>query len=979
MSSNINKQIKSWFRDPLLQDSSSLEYLTNLLNGLNKLNLVNCQIDDEKMFKLAQALRDNQTLQMLEISNNNFSSLGLESLMNVISDRLTLSVITMDLMTGNEMQAQFNILMQHNCRFNKLSFRNKNNNVKVVISREKNQTINQQIKDLEETKSKELPLLPFHRNLPLSPLIGSYTVKLKKSLNENDKKCLENAFYQLIMRHGALRTQLTKNKDEQWCQKVSSFNLWFTLRHLNLGNLTKQQYEEIIKICEQSLLKTLEENLIAMMGVLFEWKNNQYLLIMFNHHHFDLTSQKIFFEELEMAFQGELPVCEIPYCEVVESLHKLAKCDRRKELTFWQAQLEQIQPLPENFTCNVEENNINLDKISKSNITQMKQEVNEASLKIKELLTMAHIQVDEVLLTAWIQVLCRQLNMPKLVINMITHGRGAIEDEIGIVDDVIGCFVTFYPVCFYLPSNIKGKEAVLHIKSLLEKVPTKGMRYGILRFCSPEISDLWGSSSMPYLFFHFQIATASEAVSENWEVIRSRMFNSLHMPNRLEPIWAWNQQQSKFYCSILHGSSYSSEIIEKLLDQYHQQIIELVDQLIEDSDTGSQIRFLDQNIKVPVTYIAPRNIVEQKLSDIWGKLLYREQVGIHDNFFSLGGSSLQIVRLVTRIKEVFKRSVSVVNCFKSPTIAEQAKFCAPGLHYSPIDPLLPVQVYPDTLPLFLVHPIEGNAFPYMNFSNYLKGYTIYGLNNPRFTEPDNPFSSIEEMAAYYLEAIRTIQPQGPYNLGGWSFGGTVALEMAQQLHAQAQVVNLVILIDTLRHTSLTPAQQCRAEKFSKHSNELPDVEKYMMACTRNHWNIQQAYCPSTYNGRVLLIKARDLDEGVIENIYEGEIPNHLLDIYGGWLNLIENIEICSVSGNHGSLLDTKNIEEVAKVIKEGLDTLAGHPLLDKKLPLAERLLFFALRRQDRYLVNALLKKNQVQLDMRDNEGKTALHCAIEEQ
>lgn len=957
MSNSINKQIRAWFMAPLVHGKIRLRQLTSMLIKVNKLNLINCYIDDVKMLYLAQALEGNRTLQNLEIYNNTFSSLGLEYLMKAINDNNILSVIAMDLLTGDELQSQFNILMHYNNKFNKQVFKKKNNtdsknsNIKIIIIRNEEQFANHNIK---ENIIKELPLLPFHRNLPLCPLIGSYLLKLKKTDNDN-KHSLKNAIYQLTMHHEALRVKLSKNEHGQWRQIISSLSQESIIRHLYLDNLTKHECDELIISCEQGMVKTIEKNLIAMMAAFFDWKNSQYLLIMFNHHHFDIRSQRIFFKDLEIACKENLPNREVSYCEAVETLHMLAKRDMKEELSFWQSQVVQTQFLPKVFRYTGKISDINQNELTKSTITKMEQDLDEASLKLKELFTIANIQVDEILLTAWVQVLHRWLKMPKFVINIINHGRGTIEDEMGFLENVIGCFVSFYPICFYLPSNVKGKQAVTHIKSLLEKAPHKGMRYGLLRYGLPELLTLWNSLPIPYLFFHFQIATSGGADSEYWKMIKGKVFNSLHLPDRLEPIWTWDQQQGKFYCAILHGASYSSEIIKELLVEYYKQIGELVNQLMEQEKIASQTISLNQTKKISAAYLSPRNIVEQKLAEIWSQLLYKERVGIHDNFFLLGGGSLQIVRLVAKIKEVFNRSVSVANCFKFPTIAEQAKFCAPGLSNVPIDPLLPIQICQGTVPLFLVHPIEGNAFPYLNLNNYLQGNTIYGLSTPRFTEPENPFASIEEMAAYYVEIIKTIHPQGPYNLGGWSFGGTVALEMAQQLQAQGQVINLLILIDTLCYTPLTSAQQSKANKHSKHSNELPEVEKYIISCANNHWNIQQAYRPIKYKGRVILIKARDLDAKVIENIYDGKIPNHLLDVYGGWTNLIEDLEIYSVPGCHGNLLtETKNIKAVAKVIKEGLDTIDDHPLLNKKLPLAQRLLSFAKLRKDKYLANALL-------------------------
>src|SRR5262249_54080936 len=99
----------------------------------------------------------------------------------------------------------------------------------------------------------------------------------------------------------------------------------------------------------------------------------------------------------------------------------------------------------------------------------------------------------------------------------------------------------------------------------------------------------------------------------------------------------------------------------------------------------------------------------------------------------------------------------------------------------------------DSRPLFCVHPIGGEAVPYRELARRLGAdQTVYGLQSP-----DPPFADLREMAACYVAAIRTVQPEGPYRLTGWSMGGVAAYEMARQLAAQGERVEILALIDTL--------------------------------------------------------------------------------------------------------------------------------------------------------------------------------------
>src|SRR5262249_20645259 len=98
---------------------------------------------------------------------------------------------------------------------------------------------------------------------------------------------------------------------------------------------------------------------------------------------------------------------------------------------------------------------------------------------------------------------------------------------------------------------------------------------------------------------------------------------------------------------------------------------------------------------------------------------------------------------------------------------------------------------------FFVHPAGGQVFCYITLARHLgPDQPFYGLQTA-FSEGDSPLhTEIETMTAYYLQAIRAVQPDGPYLLGGWSLGGVVAFEMAQQLQAQGQTVALLALLDT---------------------------------------------------------------------------------------------------------------------------------------------------------------------------------------
>ncbi len=198
------------------------------------------------------------------------------------------------------------------------------------------------------------------------------------------------------------------------------------------------------------------------------------------------------------------------------------------------------------------------------------------------------------------------------------------------------------------------------------------------------------------------------------------------------------------------------------------------------------------------TFVAPTLLVHQQLVQIWEDLLDARPIGIRDNFFDLGGHSLLAARLVARIEQVCGKKIPLSILFVEATIEHLTNALQGGedTNSQVRAPIVAVQAGGSRQPFFFLHgDWTGGAFYCLKLARELgPDQPFYVLEPYKFDALQVP-PTFEEMAAAHLESLRAVQPEGPYLLGGYCNGGLVAYEIARQLQAQGQTVDLLAVMD----------------------------------------------------------------------------------------------------------------------------------------------------------------------------------------
>jgi acyl transferase domain-containing protein/thioesterase domain-containing protein/NAD(P)-dependent dehydrogenase (short-subunit alcohol dehydrogenase family)/acyl carrier protein len=388
--------------------------------------------------------------------------------------------------------------------------------------------------------------------------------------------------------------------------------------------------------------------------------------------------------------------------------------------------------------------------------------------------------------------------------------------------------------------------------------------------------------------------------------------------------------------------------------------------LSRDSDGGQKF----QRPELESDYVEPSTDIERQLVGFWEELLGVDQIGVNDSFFDLGGHSLIAVRLFAMIKKAYKVDFPISVLFEAPTIAKCAALIAerttvsvesgdaksnvvtavaPTRRYTHLVPMHDGEGGPKT-PFFMVAGMFGNVLN-LRYLAYLIGADrpFFGLQARGLFAGDDPHPDFVSAAADYIREMRSVQPHGPYFIGGYSGGGITAYEIARQLEAAGETVGLVVMLDT------PVPKRPLLTRTDKTLMKLQDIREggigYLGEWARNRWNwevsklqrrfgeaepepetqfqntaIEAAFYASleTYDlkpwtGPVLLLRPPlDRHYKVSGGKYVTRAREYVFED-NDWSGWVEKLDVIEVPGDHDSMVLEPNVRVLATRMRRAID------------------------------------------------------------
>jgi amino acid adenylation domain-containing protein len=353
------------------------------------------------------------------------------------------------------------------------------------------------------------------------------------------------------------------------------------------------------------------------------------------------------------------------------------------------------------------------------------------------------------------------------------------------------------------------------------------------------------------------------------------------------------------------------------------------------------------------SYTAPRTNSEEIVSEIWQNCLGLEKIDVFSNFFELGGHSLIAVKVMRLLEEKTGKRLPLSALFEYSTIEKLAELLSKDDKAVAWDSLVPIKPEGTKTPLYIVHGAGLNVLIFNAVAKHLPNdQPVYGLQAKGLNGIDEPLGTIEEIAAHYINSIVKVNPDGPYALAGYSFGGLIAYEMAHQMISAGKKVTMVGLLDTYlsqRYYHTSPFARKMASAYYKLNHYIYIIKEIITS--KKHTKDRIKRKKESLLNLFLRLNREKMEQQEMEIVhhqqYHLDIMNQLamskyhivprqieLDVFRvkeqlyymhdanflGWKNIgLKGVHVHEIPGDHNELFSPPNDKESALILQNVLD------------------------------------------------------------
>lgn len=343
--------------------------------------------------------------------------------------------------------------------------------------------------------------------------------------------------------------------------------------------------------------------------------------------------------------------------------------------------------------------------------------------------------------------------------------------------------------------------------------------------------------------------------------------------------------------------------------------------------------------KVVTEFSGAENATQLELLKVFEKVLGKQLIGIHDNYFELGGTSLGAIRLVSEIDKAFDKKLSATTLISKPTVAQLATLLSEG-EEEIWSSIIPMKTSGELPPLFCLHSGGAHVLFYQGLAKHLSAdRPVYAIQPTGIDGEEEYHSSISEMATHYIAEMRKVQPQGPYHLIGTCFGNAVGIEMAHQLKAMGQELAVLYVVDSAPAYIVPPSPNGERKPMSRMLHMVKDgnwqgivkkfrnryirLDKKLKASSRSDQEIELDEIVDSLNDVYVNYTWKPIEDKIVlirstEFSQRKDKGFHLKR----WQFLAgQQLEVCEVEGHHLTLFKEPEVGGLTKAIEAHLSQL----------------------------------------------------------